>query len=76
MKLKGIPCPKCGRKGLHHPDHPHAFGFKEYGKARCRFCYARFNLKERSTSNKANTPDQIKPESDEYLEGIMRKEDD
>ena len=42
---KGKPCPKCGRKGLHFADHPHAFGFKDYGRVECRFCHARFNVK-------------------------------
>ena len=54
MKFKGIKCPKCGRKGLHHPDHAHAYGWKEYSKAECRFCHARFRVKE-STPNIACT---------------------
>lgn len=44
MDLRKRPCPKCGRKGLHHPMHAHAYGFKEYTKAECRFCGARFKL--------------------------------
>jgi hypothetical protein len=40
-----VPCLKCGKKGLHHPDHPHAFGFKEYDKLVCRFCHAHFKIK-------------------------------
>lgn len=37
-----VPCPKCKRKGLHVPRHPHAFTFKDSGKLECRFCHARF----------------------------------
>jgi hypothetical protein len=40
MKFK--PCPKCGRKGLHYADHPHADGFKDSDHVRCRFCQTRF----------------------------------
>ena len=46
MNFKGIKCRKCGRKGLHHPDHAHAYGWKEYSKAECRFCHARFRVNE------------------------------
>jgi hypothetical protein len=42
MNLRGIPCPKCKRKGLSYADHPHAYGYKDYDKAYCRFCHARF----------------------------------
>lgn len=55
MNFKGIKCPKCGRKGLHHPDHPHAFGWKEYDKAECRFCYARFRVRESAPNNSVHT---------------------
>lgn len=37
-------CPRCGRRGLGFAPHPHAFGWKDYGRARCRYCYARFKL--------------------------------
>lgn len=30
------PCPKCGGLGLRVPDHPHAFGYKAFGKVKCR----------------------------------------
>jgi ribosomal protein L40E len=40
-----VPCKKCGRKGLHHPMHPHAMNFHESGKLVCRFCGARFIIK-------------------------------
>lgn len=35
------PCPKCGRKGLHYADHPHAIGMKDFDRLVCRFCGAR-----------------------------------
>jgi len=38
-------CKKCGRKGLHHPNHPHAFGMKQYDRLICRFCGARYKLR-------------------------------
>ena len=44
MNIGSIPCPNCKRKGLHHPDHAHAFGYKERDKARCRFCNATFRV--------------------------------
>lgn len=40
---RGHRCPKCGRRGLHFADHPHALGFKDYGTIECRFCHARFS---------------------------------
>jgi len=40
-------CPKCNRRGLHYADHPHAQGWKDYGRVVCRFCGARFRVKER-----------------------------
>lgn len=40
--LRKKPCPNCKRKGLHYSDHPHAFGYKDYDKAECRFCGKRF----------------------------------
>jgi predicted RNA-binding Zn-ribbon protein involved in translation (DUF1610 family) len=42
MNLQHVKCPKCGKKGLHYPNHPHAFGYKDYSKIVCRFCGARF----------------------------------
>ena len=49
--LRSVPCPKCGKKGLHHPDHPHARGWKIYEKAVCRFCKAKFVIKEKTKLN-------------------------
>ena len=47
MTLKGKKCPKCGRKGLHYAAHPHAFGWKDYERARCRFCRSMFKIAAR-----------------------------
>ena len=41
-ELKGKPCPKCGRKGLHLAAHPHAYGWKDSSRATCRFCGTTF----------------------------------
>lgn len=41
-KFTGVRCPKCGKKGLYHPNHAHAYGWKEFGEVNCRFCKARF----------------------------------
>lgn len=41
-------CPKCGRRGLHYADHPHARGFKDYDRLNCRFCKSGFRIKEKS----------------------------
>jgi len=38
MDFRGIPCPACTRKGLKHPDHPHAQGRKVRMRVACRFC--------------------------------------
>jgi hypothetical protein len=46
MNLYGIPCPQCKRKGLHYCSHPHAFGWKDYDHAECRFCHGRFKAVE------------------------------
>ena len=43
-ELRGIPCPKCGKKGLHIANHPHAFGHKVPGRAYCQYCNARFTI--------------------------------
>jgi len=44
MNFRGIPCPVCTRKGLKHPDHPHAQGHKEYSRVKCRFCNVSWKL--------------------------------
>lgn len=45
-KLSGgrVPCPKCGKKGVGYAKHPHAFGQKDYDRAACRYCKARFKI--------------------------------
>lgn len=37
-------CPKCARKGLGFANHPHAYGWRDYSRARCRYCEARFPI--------------------------------
>jgi hypothetical protein len=44
--FRGVPCPKCQRKGLSYAPHPHAFGWKDYGHAYCRYCHTRFTVKD------------------------------
>jgi len=44
MNFRGIPCPVCTRKGLKYPDHPHAQGYKEYSRVKCRFCEKSWRL--------------------------------
>jgi len=44
MNFRGIPCPACTRKGLKHPDHAHAQGYKEYSRVKCRFCEKSWRL--------------------------------
>lgn len=46
-ELSKTPCPKCGRRGLHFAMHPHAFGWKDYGRVECRFCSARFKVRDK-----------------------------
>ena len=35
-------CQKCGKKGVGYAGHPHAFGYKDYTRLKCRYCNARF----------------------------------
>lgn len=30
------PCPKCGGEGMVYPSHPHAFGYKDSERVKCR----------------------------------------
>ena len=46
MKVKGVPCPKCGKKTLSHPDNPKWSAWKEYSKAVCRSCGSKFKEKK------------------------------
>jgi hypothetical protein len=40
-------CPACGRKGLGYAAHPHAYGWKDYSRASCRYCQKRFAVKQK-----------------------------
>ena len=42
-----VPCPKYKRKGVGYAPHPHAFGYKDYDRAHCRYCNATFRIKQR-----------------------------
>jgi hypothetical protein len=44
-QLRGKPCPACGKKGLFVAWHPHAFGWKDPTRAKCRFCHKSFRKK-------------------------------
>ena len=61
MSLIGCPCPKCGKKTLRHPPHPHAFGYKQTDKVACRKCGREFDAdkyfawwEKKKQSNTAN----------------------
>lgn len=43
---RGVPCPSCNRKGLNFAPHPHAFGYKNHDKVRCRYCNKDFNTEK------------------------------
>lgn len=40
------PCPKCKRKGVGYAMHPHAYGWKDYERAKCRYCNAYFKIRD------------------------------
>ena len=35
-------CPICNKKMMNYADHPHAFGWKDYGHVHCRSCHTVF----------------------------------
>ncbi len=37
-------CPKCQKKGVGYASHAHAYGYKDYERAQCRYCKSRFAL--------------------------------
>jgi hypothetical protein len=39
-----VPCPECKRKGCGYAPHPHAHGYKDYTRARCRYCGHTFKI--------------------------------
>ena len=41
-----VVCPACGRKGLGYAPHPHAYGWKDYSRASCRYCHKQFKKRE------------------------------
>lgn len=43
LRTGRVKCPECGKKGCGFAPHPHAMGgWKDYDKARCRYCGATF----------------------------------
>jgi uncharacterized Zn-finger protein len=42
-----VVCPACGKKGLGYAAHPHAYGWKDYSYAVCRYCQKRFAVKQK-----------------------------
>lgn len=42
-----LKCPKCGRRGVGYANHPHAFGYKDYSRAKCRYCATYFKIKSK-----------------------------
>lgn len=50
-------CPKCGRKGVGYAPHAHALGYKDYDRARCRYCRAVFRVRNcKASSMKEELP--------------------
>ena len=47
IKVKGIKCPKCGKKTLSNPDNEKWSKWKDYTKAFCRNCKTKFREKRR-----------------------------
>lgn len=43
-----VQCPSCGKKGLGYANHPHGLGWKDYERARCRYCHKTFKIKPRA----------------------------
>ena len=54
-RLQGgrVECPKCKRKGVGFAAHAHAYGWKDYNRASCRYCKTDFKLKPRGESTAA-----------------------
>jgi len=46
-----VVCLNCGKKGVGYARHPHAYGYKDYSRATCRYCQARFKVRDNSTPN-------------------------
>ena len=44
-------CPRCFKKGVGYANHPHAYGHKDYSRARCRYCNTTFKVKPRVTTD-------------------------
>jgi hypothetical protein len=44
LNLRKKPCPKCGKKGLYHPEHPDARTRKNYDYVMCHYCLSTFKV--------------------------------
>ena len=43
-EMRSCPCPKCKKKTLAYANHPHAQGYKDTNRIRCRSCGKVFTL--------------------------------
>jgi hypothetical protein len=48
--LKDRPCQKCGKLGLDYCNHPHAAGYKDSTRVRCRFCKTTYKIYNQRTA--------------------------
>lgn len=46
MKIKGKPCPKCGKKSLSHPSMQNWSNWKDTTKVICRSCKVKYKVKD------------------------------
>lgn len=58
LRREKKPCPACGRKGLRHPSHAHAYGWKDHNGITCRWCKRTWKCEPTPTSD--STPDSPK----------------
>lgn len=47
-------CPRCLRKGVGYAPHPHLLGWKDFGRAVCRYCKHGFTIKDKPKIDEAN----------------------
>ena len=45
--IKGKKCPNCGKKTLSHPESKEWNAWKDRGKAYCRSCGCKFNIRQK-----------------------------
>ena len=54
-------CPACNRKGLGYAMHPHAYGWKDYDRASCRYCRKTFRIRQPNSALCVKTHSQETP---------------